>query len=204
MNVADVGVQYYYGRLTTPAVTRTLRATMPPLPVVTFAYNPYHQIGLDYAQVLAGFNIRAEAAVNITEDFNGDDSTVYNPSLAWSLGFDRELFWGIKLTAQCNEKIKLLTGKINNPADIEYDADVTSTLLIARASKTFLRDELEVIASVIWDIESGAALIMPSITWTKSDFAFELSTGIFAGSGKGLFGQFHNNSFIKLGVKYTF
>ena len=204
MNVADVGVQYYYGRLTTPAVTRTLRATMPPLPVVTFAYNPYHQIGLDYAQVLAGFNIRAEAAVNITEDFNGDDSTVYNPSLAWSLGFDRELFWGIKLTAQCNEKIKLLTGKINNPADIEYDADVTSTLLIARASKTFLRDELEVIASVIWDIESGAALIMPSITWTKSDFAFELSTGIFAGSNKGLFGQFHNNSFIKLGVKYTF
>ena len=203
-NVADVGLQYYYGRLTTPVVTRTLSPTMPPLPVVTFAYNPYHQIGLDYAQVLSGFNIRSEAAANITEDLDGDDITVYNPSLVWSLGFDRDLFWGIKLTAQCNEKIKLFTGKISNPVDIEYDTDLTSTLLIVRASETFLRNELEVVASVIWDIESGASLIMPSITWTKDDLAFELSTGIFAGSSKGLFGQFHNNSFTKLGIKYTF
>jgi hypothetical protein len=202
-SVADLGIQYYYGRLSTPAVTRTLSATTP-LPVVTFAYNPYHQIGLDYAQVLSGFNIRAEAAANITEDVGGDDSAVYNPSLAWSLGFDRDLFWGIKLTAQCNEQIKLFTGKISNPVDIEYGSDATSTLLIVRASKTFLRDELEVVASVIWDIESGASLIMPSIAWTKDDLAFELSTGIFAGSSKGLFGQFHNNSFTKLGIKYTF
>jgi len=203
-NVADVGIQYYYGRLTTPAVTRKPSATTPPLPLVTFAYNPYHQIGLDYAQVLSGFNIRSEVAANITEDLGGDDSTVYNPSLAWSFGFDRDLFWGIKLTAQCNEKIKLFTGKINNPADIEYDTNVTSTLLIARASKTFLRDKLEVIASVIWDIESGASLIMPSINWTKDDLAFEISTGVFAGSSNGLFGQFHNNSFTKLCIKYTF
>ena len=202
-NVADVGIQYYYGRFTTPAVTRKPSATTP-LPVVTFAYNPYHQIGLDYAQVLSGFNIRSEAATNITEDIDGDDSAVYNPSLAWSLGFDRDLFWGIKLTAQCNEQIKLFTGKISNPVDIEYGTDVTSTLLIVRASKTFLRNELEVVASVIWDIESGASQIMPSLAWTKDDLAFELSTGIFAGSSKGLFGQFHNNSFVKLGIKYTF
>lgn len=203
-NVADVGIQYYYGRLTTPAITQALSATMPPLPVITFAYNPYHQIGLDYAQVLSGFNIRAEAAANITEDSGGDDGTVYNPSLVWSLGFDHDLFWRIKLTAQCNETIKLFTGKINDPLDIEYDTDVTSTLLIVRASKTFLRDELEIMASVIWDIESSAYLIMPSITWTKDDLSFGLSTGIFAGNSEGLFGQFHNNSFVKLGIKYTF
>jgi hypothetical protein len=45
---------------------------------------------------------------------------------------------------------------------------------------------------------------MPSIVWTKDDVAVELSGGIFAGSGEGMFGQFHDNSFIKAAVKYTF
>jgi hypothetical protein len=42
------------------------------------------------------------------------------------------------------------------------------------------------------------------LTWTKDDVAVELLAGIFAGSNKELFGQFHNNGFIKLGIKYTF
>jgi hypothetical protein len=34
--------------------------------------------------------------------------------------------------------------------------------------------------------------------------AVELSGGIFVGSDEGLFGQFHDNSFVKVGMKYTF
>jgi hypothetical protein len=45
---------------------------------------------------------------------------------------------------------------------------------------------------------------MPSLIWTKNDVAVELSAGIFAGSDEGLFGQFHDNSFVKVGLKYTF
>jgi hypothetical protein len=56
-SAADVGVQYYYGRLTTPTVTQTMSATPPP-PVVTFAYNPYHQTGADWAHVIAGCLIK--------------------------------------------------------------------------------------------------------------------------------------------------
>jgi hypothetical protein len=48
-----------------------------------------------------------------------------------------------------------------------------------------------------------AAMIMSSLIWTKNDVAVELSGGIVAG-GKGLFGQFHDNSFIREGLKYTF
>jgi hypothetical protein len=40
--------------------------------------------------------------------------------------------------------------------------------------------------------------------WAKNDAAVELSAGIFTGSDEGLFGQFHDNSFVKLGLKYTF
>jgi hypothetical protein len=200
-STADIGFQYYYGRLTTPAVTQALSATPP---VVSFAYNPYHQIGVDWAQVLFGFNLRAELAANLTKDLDGDDGGVYNPSLAWSLGFDRDLVWGINLNLQCNETIRLLDGEINSPADVEADSNITATQITAALSKKFLRDELEAKAAVIWEIESGACLVMPSLIWTKDDVAVELSGGIFAGSDGGLFGQFHDNSFIKVAVKYTF
>jgi hypothetical protein len=129
---------------------------------------------------------------------------VYNPFLAWSLGFDRDLFWGINLNAQCNETIRLLDREISAPGDIEADSDVTSTRITAALSKKFLRDELEVKAAALWDVESGACFIIPAITWTKNDVAVELSAGIFAGSDERLFGQFHDNSFVKMGMKYTF
>ena len=194
-SAVDIGAQYYYGRLTSPAADVAKGSV---------AYNPYHQIGVDYAQVLFGFNVRAELAANITEDFSGDDGAVYNPSLAWSLGFDRELVWGISLNAQCNETIRLLDSKISGPQDIEVGSDITSTSLTVALSKKFLRDELEVEAAALWDIESSVCLIMPALTWTKDDLAVELLAGIFAGGDKGLFGQFHDNSFIRTGIKYTF
>jgi hypothetical protein len=194
-NAVDIGAQYYYGRLTSPSVDVAKGSV---------AYNPYHQIGVDYAQVIAGFNLRAELAANITEDLSGDDGAVYNPSLAWSLGFDRELVWGISLNAQCNETIRLLDSKISGPQDIEAGSDISSTSLTVALSKKFLRDELEVEAAALWDIESSACLIMPALTWTKDDLAVSLSSGIFAGGEEGLFGQFHDNSFIRAAVTYTF
>jgi hypothetical protein len=203
-SVADVGVQYYYGRLTTPAVTMTFVPPSPVPAVGNFAYNPYHQIGLDYAQVIAGFNLRAEFAANITEDLAGDDGGVYNPSLSWSLGFDRDLFAGINLNLQCNETIRLLDGEITGPQDIEAGSDITSTQITTALSKKFLRDELELKAAAIWEVEGGACLVIPSLIWTKNDVAVELSAGIFAGSGEGLIGQFHDNSFVKAGITYSF
>jgi hypothetical protein len=174
------------------------------LPVATFAYNPYHQIGLDYAQVIAGFNLRAELAANITEDIAGDDGAVYNPFLAWSLGFDRDLFAGINLNIQCNETVRLFDGEITSPQDIEADSDITSTTITAALSKKFLQDELELKAAVIWEVEGGACLVIPSLVWTKNDVAVELSAGIFAGSDDGLFGQFHDKSFVRAVMTYSF
>jgi hypothetical protein len=66
--------------------------------VASLDYNHYHLIGADWAQVIAGFNLRAEVAAKLTSDLDDDDGSVYNPSLAWSLGFDRDLFAGISLT----------------------------------------------------------------------------------------------------------
>jgi hypothetical protein len=165
---ADIGVQYYYGLLTNPVVTMTAPTGSPPLPVVTFAYNPYHQIGLDYAQVAAGFNLRAEVAANITEDLTGDDGAVCNPSIAWSLGFDSDLFAGINLNLQRSETLRLLDGEITAPQDIEAESDIRSTLVTAALSKKFLRDELELRAAILWEVKAARVLSCPLLSGPKT------------------------------------
>jgi hypothetical protein len=215
---ADIGAQYYYGRLTRPAYSTSVKMsslTEKPIfvsPKVDIIYNPYHQIGIDWAQYLFGFNIRAEFAANITEDLKGDDGTVYNPHLAWSLGFDRNLFWGINLNLQCNETIRLLNDNISKEKDpntlqyldIEADTDMTSTQIIAALSKKFFRDKLEIRAAVFWEVEAQDFMLIPAVIWTNDDLSIELSGGIFGGDKDGQFGQYHKNSFIKAVMTYSF
>jgi hypothetical protein len=220
---ADIGLQYYYGRLTRPAVSviltdydthMTVSSIPMPLPVIVpvpiainFAYNPYHQIGIDWAQVLFGFNVRAEFAANITEDLDGDDGSVYNPAFLWSFGFDRDLFWGINLNLQCNESIRLMDDKIGkNPMiiDTEADTDGISTQIIAAISKKFFRDELEFRFAALWEIEAKDYLLMPALIWTRDTVSVEFSGGIFGGDEDGQFGQYKDNSFVKVLLTYSF
>jgi hypothetical protein len=88
--------------------------------------------------------------------------------------------------------------------DIEAGAEITQTRITAKLSKTFLRDELEVGTTGIWDIEGKGFLIMPSVSWARNDVETELSGGIFGGEEDGELGAFHKNGFIKLGITYTF
>jgi hypothetical protein len=205
---SDFGVQYYYGRLPQPSFSFSFNSTsVGPVPsALNIDYNRYHQIGLDYAQVIAGFNVRAELAANLTDDFDGNDGSVYNPHLAWSFGFDRDIFWSINLNLQAVETIALLHNKIgDNPMfDIEADSDITSTRITAKLSKTFFRDELEITLATLWGIEDRDCLIMPVLSWTKRDVTAELSGGIFAGNEGGQFGQYHRNNFVRLLLKYVF
>jgi len=219
---SDIGVQYYYGRLPLPSVSvkANINYDPPPLPLpssvevdLMYLYNPYHQIGIDYAQVLFGFNIRAEIAANITEDLEGDDGSVYNPSIAWSFGFDRDLFWGINLNLQVNESIRLfhdelgsgdITDVMDGNFDIEGGSPLTSTRLTATVTKRFFRDQLELRAAVVWGIEDSDCAILPALIWTKEDLRVALSGGFFTGDEEGQLGQYWKNNFIKVSLTYMF
>jgi len=169
-------------------------------------YNRYHQIGIDYAQVVFGFNLRSEFAVHITEDLSGDDGSVRNPFIGWSFGFDRELVWGIYANVQINETIRLLNDKVgDNPLlDSEAGANVTSTRLTAQLSKKYLRDNLESKLTVIWDMENSGCYVIPAIVWNIDRLTAELSAGIFAGKVESELGQYWENSFVRVGLKYSF
>jgi hypothetical protein len=170
-------------------------------------YNSYHQIGVDFARVIADFNTRAEAAVNITEDLDGDRPDIYNPSVAWSLGFDRDIVAGINVNLQAVETIRLLHDKIGkNPAavDTEDGKDITSTRLTLILSKKFFRDKLELKAVGLWDIEETGFLIMPGIAYTNNDVTVELKCGFFGGEKDGELGQYRDNHFVKAALTYSF
>ncbi|MDR2433853.1 MAG: hypothetical protein LBD47_04730 [Treponema sp.] len=212
---SDFGLQYYFGRLGRPAVTVEGASALQGLTLQNasrlslkprIVYNPYHQIGADYARVIAGFNLRAEFAAHITGDYSGKDGSVYNPFLAWSLGFDRNLFWGVNLNLQATETIRLMnSGVKDNPAlDTEAGTDMTSTRLTMVLSKKLLRDELELKTTGIWGVEDRDFLIIPAIVWTKWDLTAELSGGIFGGDEQGELGQYRNNNFFKTMLTYSF
>jgi hypothetical protein len=171
---------------------------------MNFVYNPYHQIGADYAQVIAGFNVRAEFSANITSDLAGDDGAVYNPFIAWSLGFDRSLFWNVKLNLQANEKVRLMHDKIGgNPMlDTEAGTDASSTRVTAVLSRAFLQEKLTCKLTTLWGIEDKDCYIIPCLIWTQDNVSLELEGGIFAGDKQGELGQYHDNGYIKVSMKY--
>jgi hypothetical protein len=215
---SDLGAQYYFGRLPRPAVTLSgvkdfwqhvdpvadppYTGTIAPI----IAYNWYHQVGVDFARVIAGFNLRAELAANLTDDLAGDDGAVYNPSVGWSLGFDRDLFAGINLNLQANESVRLFHDKIgdNIALDAEAGSDMTSTRITAVLSKKLFRDELELKVTGIVGIEDSDFYILPGMVWSKGDLVLELSGGVFGGDEDGELGQYHRNSYVKTVVKYSF
>ena len=227
---ADIGAQYFYGRMFQPVVKMSvlqpdmtgivIDPTAPgfdpekiprPTAEAEFIFNKYHQIGLDYAQVILGFNIRAEAAANITEDLSGDDGYIYNPSIGWSFGFDRDLFLGINLNLQANGSVRLFDDKVgsgDNPFapdfDIEAGTSMTATRLTAMLSKKFLRDELELRGAVVWGIEDMDFAVIPALIWIKDDLKAALSGGFFLGDKEGQLGQYHTNNFLKISATYTF
>jgi hypothetical protein len=230
---SDIGLQYFTGNLFRPAVTigsfdefsralddilNGINQSPPDIPDEAalrdlfnkldfeIAYNRYHQIGLDYAQVIGGFNLRSELAANITKDFSGNDGLVYNPAILWSLGFDRDLLWGINLNCQINESVRLMHHRVGADwrRDIEAGTEATSTRLTAILSRKFLRDELELNITGLWGIEDRDFFLIPALIWTKGDLVLRLSGGVFGGSRKGELGQYRDNYFVKLGLTYAF
>ena len=198
---SDFGFQYYFGRLPRPAII--LRMTPAPLPEPE--YNYYHHFGADFARVIAGFNLRAEAGANVTSDLDGTDGTVENPSLVWSLGFDRD-FSGITYNIQGQGRFRLFHDKIGGSLmeDCEAGTDLTSSRITGVISKKFLKDELELKITALWGIEDKDFLAMPSITWSRNDVQVELSCGFFGGDKEGELGQYRDNNFVKLGLSYSF
>jgi len=218
---SDFGFQYYFGSIQRPVITGLnpyAFFTPPPMakPELTdihgealtpkISYNYYHQIGVDFARVIAGFNLRAEAGVNLTKDLDGTDGVVENPAIIWSLGFDRDVFAGINLNVQGTGRVRLFHNRLGDDplTDCEAGTSMSSTRITGIVSRKFLREELELRTTALWGIEDGDFLIIPAVVWSRNDIKAEISAGFFGGNKNGELGQYRDNSFIKLMMAYSF
>jgi len=200
---ADVGFQYFYGYLKRPAIS--LVVTPGTSILVREEYNRYHQVGFDLATVLAGINLRGEFGANMTEDISGDDPSIYNPSLVWSLGFDSSLFAGITFNVQVAGSVRLFDDDVGSkPFDIEDGTDITKTRITTIVSRKFLRDQLEIKGTMISGIEDTDYYLIPSASWTRDDIVFELSAGFFGGSRNGELGCYRENDYLSASITLAF
>lgn len=213
----DLGAQYYWGYLRNPAISIEDLATAyyaytymggaaaTANLMIDILYNRYHQIGVDAATVLAGFNLRSELAANITGDFSGDDPDVYNPSVAWSLGFDRDLIWGVNLNLQGTGMVRLMDDQVGaEGTDIEGGTDMSATTITAVLSKKFLKDTVETKLVGLYEVEAEDYLLTPQLLYYIDDATLSLSGGIFGGSADGALGYYADNSYVKVSFSYKF
>ena len=213
---SDLGFQYYFGRLPRPVVEVIPRdgfiTLLPDVQIhmdkipVAIDYNYYHQIAVDFAQVIADFNLRAEAGINLTKDLDGSDEAVENPAIVWSLGFDRELFWGITFNLQGTGSLRLFHDKVSDDflLDCEAGTSMSSTRITGILSRKFLRDELEIKVSGLWGIEDRDFLIIPALIWSRNDISAEIAAGFFGGDKDGELGQYGDNGYVRIILSYKF
>jgi len=220
IGASDIGIQYFFGRNPRPTISGINPAAFldlsmpsddpnalhPEALIPEIRYNYYHQIGVDFARVIAGYNIRAELGVNITKDLDGTDGTVENPAFVWSLGFDRDLFWGINLNLQATGQIRLFHNRIRDSifADCEAGSNLSSTRITGVISRKFMREALEIKVTGLWGIEEKDFLIMPAVVWSRNNARAELSIGFFGGNRSGELGQYRDNSFFRMNLSYSF
>ena len=200
----DLGLQYFYGYLTTPAFDMNPASIAAAGGKIPVSWNRYHQLGFDMAAVLAGFNLRLEAGANLTEDLSGDDPLVYNPAIVWAAGFDRDLFAGINLNLQAMGKVRLNHDKITSPLDVEYGSDLTATRIAALLSRSFAQERVKLELLGMLGLEQADYLVEPGIVFVFGDAEVALRGRYFGGDAAGDLGQFRDQSYVNLSLKYQF
>ena len=200
----DLGFQYFYGYLTTPAYDMNPASITAAGGKIPVSWNRYHQVGADMAMVLAGFNIRLEAGANLTEDMSGDDPLVYNPAIVWAAGFDRPLFAGLDLNLQAMGKVRMFHDKITSALDVEYGSDLTTTQIAALLSRSFARETVKIELLGLLGAEKLDYMIEPGIVFAVGDAEIALRGRYFGGDAGGDLGQYHDSSYVKLSATYKF
>ena len=201
----DLGLQYFYGFLPTPAASVLIKGPPgDPNNDVSFSYNRYQQVGADFAFVAAGFSFRGEVAANLTGDLAGSDPEVYNPAIAYSLGFDRDLFGMATLNLQYSGSYRINNGAIVAPLDIETGKPEFASTLTGMLTRSFFKDKVGLSLGGIWGLSSQDFLLMPKITFVSGDAEASVQAGIFGGLSSGDLGQYAESSYLKVNLRYRF
>ena len=173
----DVGLSYYYGHNKQLSVNMkkylsSYTSALRDLP--EFSYDKLQVFGVEAAAAIWRFNVRAEGAYNMTDDFVGDKPWVHNNSIAWLFGFDIDIpVSNLNLNVQeCGNHILKSSaigsyGTYPKEYDVDYDSDgiYVSDKLVINLSDKYLNDKLIAECSCIIGIENKEVAVFPKISW---------------------------------------
>ncbi|MBI9104464.1 MAG: hypothetical protein JEY99_18765 [Spirochaetales bacterium] len=202
IGAVDLGATYYFGRIRTPSVYVT--GTTPD--DISVIYDILHVAGLEAAGVLAGFNLRGEVAMYMTEDMEGDDAQIINPSFNYVAGFDRNIpLHNLNLNLQATGVYTLFTDEIVAVNDVQAGTEEAETTLLVKLSDSFNHEKIKPDVTVVYSIEDEAGMVRPSIIFdTDGYLSFKVSGSCFFGDNDTGFGQFDDNDFIELEAAFRF
>jgi hypothetical protein len=204
----DWGLSYYLGHFKTPSAQVSYDAATGYVSDLSLSYDRLQSFGLEGGMVVGPVNFRAEAAYYLTDDAKGDDPAVANNSLNWVFGFDVGLpVHNASINIQTVGKYVLGSDKIDSTADVDWDADevYANDKLVVRLADNWLREKLQAEVKLVWGIERGDVVVMPSLEWNAADdLFFALSGAFFPGADDGEFASFSDNRFVKLSATYKF
>lgn len=218
----DLGLSYYYGHYKQPSINMSSyivsaqqRAKNPSIEYAlpTMAYDRKQTFGLEFSTILWKFNLRGEAAYNLTDDIAGDDPWVHNNSIQWLGGFDIDLpFWDANLNVQETGTYILKNDKIEDnllkSADVDYsEIGYSNNKLVVNFTTSFLNGKLAPEVTTLYGFEHKDLVVMPKVTIKPASSFKIIASGLAMWTydeEKSEFGEWHKNSFVQLGAQISF
>jgi hypothetical protein len=216
----DLGISYYNGWYKQPSFNalklNTCIASYLTSGTISesqkfLAYDKKQTFGLEASTVIWHFNVRAEAAYNLTDDTDGTNPYVHNNSVSWLGGFDIDLpFWNANLNVQETGTYILNGDKCDQRSlfrDVDYNSKgYMNNKLVANVTTSFLNDKLAPEVTVMYGLERGDLVVMPKIAFKPDQNLTLTASGMIincAGEDSEFY-AWRKNSFVSLGAKYQF
>ncbi len=204
----DIGGIYYFGFIREPVIE------IPQADPTDYSidFTRLNLFGLEFATVVSGFNLRAEAAYNLTEDIDGDDPLVHNNSVAYMAGFDRDLpVSNLNVNIQGRGEYLLESDAVsdNGPADVDYDAGENehywTNTLVASVEDSYRNQTITPSVDFLFTAETQDYVVRPGVEFVLADDAtVNVRGSIFEGDKDTEFGQFDDNDHLAVRFEYAF
>ena len=195
---ADASVVVYRGFRHTPTVSFELVPTDAPGAFVVqprLDYGRVTVLGGDFSLVLGSYVVRGEAAYGFGDDPDGTDPRVANDTLDAVVGVETNLPGGVFLALQ---------GVLQHvAADAGMEADDTVSTILAARFDPGTRTGLEVGWVHAWS--DGSGVFRPNLSYTFADgLTGSVEAAVFYGRDGSAYGDWRDNSQVRLGVSFAF
>lgn len=217
----DFGLSYYYGHYKSPSfnaikfdscIEKYLAGETLNDDDKFLAYDTKQTFGVEAATILWHFNLRGEAAYNLTEDVDGTNPWIHNNSVQWLCGFDIDLpFWNMNVNIQETGTYILKNDKITGSTYELYDVDYnkngySNNKIVANITSSFVNEKIAPEVTVLYGIENGDLVVLPKLTVKPTGDVSFIASGmyIWCRDDSSEFAAWNKNNFVQLGASINF